>query len=421
MKSIGIIGGGITGVCAAYFLKKDGYEVSIIDEGNFDSGCSYINAGMVVPSHVVPLAAPGVVGKGLKWMLKPDSPFAFHFNPGRELFRWMWLFVKSASKENVQYAAPHLRDISLLSKSLYHRFAFEEKFEFNYAERGLLMLYQTSGAEKDESETARIANQVGITANILSGDQVQRMETDLKVNVRGGIYFPGDAHLDPELFMKEMKTFLKNSGVGFIDNSCVRDVRVNSGKVTLNISGNRKLDFDRVVIACGVKSEIIAKQLSCNLPLEGGKGYSFDLENRIKNVQIPSLLIEGRVAVTPMGNKLRVSGTMEIGNHNNAINMKRVNGILKTLGAFYPELNNIPMHDRIVRYGLRPCSPDGLPYIGALKKYPEILIAAGHGMMGMSLGPATGKLVSEIISEKETVIDISAFKPERFSGRKDRN
>ncbi|TAN19823.1 MAG: FAD-dependent oxidoreductase [Chitinophagaceae bacterium] len=415
MNKVGIIGGGVTGLCAAYYLHKEGLDVTVIDEGDLTSGCSYLNAGMIVPSHVVPLAAPGVVSKGLKWMFKPDSPFAFHFSAHKELIRWLWLFNRSAKEKNVQQAVPYLRDISWLSKSLYRQFSREGGFDFGYAERGLMMLYQTAEAEKEEKITADIANKAGVKATILSAGEVQKLEPELKVDVRGGIYFPGDAHLDPGKFMYDMKLHLKNERVHFILGNKVTGLKVNNNKKVLlkTLQGNE--EYDEAVIACGAASGMLLKTLPFSLPIQGGKGYSLTLKEVPKNIHIPSLLIEGKVAVTPMGNNLRVSGTMEIGNNSGRINERRLLGILHTLFQFYPELKEAKIDAKQAVSGLRPCSPDGLPYIGRLKKFPGIVIAAGHGMMGMSLGPATGKLVSEIISGKERSMNINAFDPGRFA------
>lgn len=413
-NKIGIIGGGVIGLCCAYYLLKEGYEVTVFDKGDGMFGCSYLNAGMIVPSHVVPLASPGVVAKGIKWMFKADSPFAFHFSANKDLLRWIWLFNRSATTKNVLYAIPYLRDISWLSKLLYQEFAKTNGFDFGYSERGLMMLYQTPAAEQEEKFTARLANEASVKADLLSASEVQKLEPELKVNSRGGIYFPHDAHIEPGKFMRDIFNYLKSAGVSFIANTAVDNIEYSENGVKL-ITPKGDYVFNNAVIACGAFSGSFLKNMGVSLPLQGGKGYSFTLENRIKNVQIPSLLIEGKVAVTPMGNKLRVSGTMEIGNSSNNINEKRLGGILNTLCRFYPELKDIKVNVNTVSSGLRPCSPDGLPYIGRLKRFPNVVIASGHGMMGMSLGPATGKLVSEIISQKPVSMDIKAFDPDRFS------
>ncbi|MGH2644206.1 MAG: NAD(P)/FAD-dependent oxidoreductase, partial [Chitinophagaceae bacterium] len=274
MESIGIIGGGVVGLCCAYYLNKDVHEVTVIDEGDFTSGCSYLNAGMIVPSHVVPLAAPGVVGKGIKWMLKADSPFAFHFSAHKDMLRWLWLFNRSANEKNVHHAIPYLRDISWLSKSLYQQLAKEEGFNFGYDKRGLMMLYQTAEAEKEEIATADFANKTGVRAEILPADEVQKMEPELKVKVRGGIYFPGDAHLNPEKFMQNLKVCLQNKGVQFMHRTKVTGLKINGrGKVSVNTL-NRDWEYDEIVVACGTASGMLLKGLPLSLPLQGGKGYS---------------------------------------------------------------------------------------------------------------------------------------------------
>lgn len=412
-NKIGIIGGGVIGLCSAYYLLKEGYEVTVFDQGDMSFGCSYLNAGMIVPSHIVPLAAPGIVGKGIKWMFKSDSPFAFHFSLHKDILRWIWLFNRSATTKNVQYAIPYLRDISWLSKSLYRQFAQTNGFDFGYSEHGLMMLYQTPAAEHEEMITAKLANEAGVKADILSAAEVQKLEPELKVNSKGGIYFPGDAHIEPGKFMQNMFNYLKNAGISFIFNTAVNNIEYNENGVKL-ITANGSYIFKDTVIACGAFSRSLLRNMGIFLPLQGGKGYSFTLENQAKNIHVPSILIEGKVAVTPMGNKLRVSGTMEIGNNSDQINEKRLMGILNTLFRFYPELKGIKISKDLVNVGLRPCSPDGLPYIGRLKKNPNIILATGHGMMGMSLGPATGKLISEIISGKSASMDLNAFNPDRF-------
>ena len=148
--------------------------------------------------------------------------------------------------------------------------------------------------------------------------------------------------------------------------------------------------------------------------MQSGKGYSFTLDSVQKNLRIPSLLLEGRVAVTPMGSSLRFGGTMEINGTDRSINMNRVKGIVETIPQYYPEMAIQVPDQKNVWNGLRPCSPDGLPYIGRSSQYKNLLIATGHSMMGLSLGPATGKLVAELVNESSLSMDISKFNPERF-------
>lgn len=414
MSKIGIIGGGIIGLSSAYYLNQLGHEVIVIDQSDLSDGCSHGNAGMIVPSHFIPLAAPGMVAKGIRWMFHSSSPFFVRPRLNGDLIRWGFLFLKNANEKHVAAAIPALKELSLLSKFHYQQWAHDLPFNFGYHERGLLMLYQTKEAEHEESETAHRANDIGITAKILSGEEVQQLEPYVKVNVRGGIYFPGDAHLTPQQLFNRLKSYLQKKGVTFLTNSAVSAFQFHGQNIQSVQAGDQIFSFDQIVLAAGSWSGLIAKQLALSLPMQGGKGYSFTLPEVEKNVQIPSIFLEARVAVTPMENSLRFGGTMEIAGLNHSVNLKRVKGIVDSIPKYYPEMKvAMPMAESIW-HGLRPCSPDGLPYIGRSTKIKNLVIATGHSMMGLSLAPATGKLVSEIIDEKKTSMVLTAFSPDRF-------
>lgn len=412
--NIGIIGGGIIGLSSAYYLTKAGHKVTIFEQGDMKDGCSYGNAGMIVPSHLVPLAAPGMISKGIRWMFNSSSPFYVKPRLSGDLIKWGYHFYKSATKEHVAKSAPALKDISLLSKAMFKELSGELPFDFGYHERGLMMLYQTKETEHEEKETAALANAHGIEAHILSPEQVQRLEPDVKVSVRGGVYFPGDAHVTPQLFVTQLKKYLKDKGVVIKDQTSVTDFIVENGKVEVVKTAIGEYTFDEVVLATGSWSAPVAAKLNLYLPMQAGKGYSFTLQNVEKNVRIPSIFLEARVAITPMGNTLRFGGTMEITGVDHSISMNRVKGIVDSIPKYYPGMQvNMPKKED-VWHGLRPCSPDGMPYIGKMVNLKNVTIATGHSMMGLSLGPGTGKLVAEIISGEKLSIGIKAFDPERF-------
>jgi D-amino-acid dehydrogenase len=213
--------------------------------------------------------------------------------------------------------------------------------------------------------------------------------------------------------MNELRNYLKEK-IFFQMNTEVTGFEIEKKKIKSVQTNKGNYNFDSVVLACGSWSGLVAKKLDLNLPMQAGKGYSFTLADVTKNIRIPSILLEGRVAVTPMGNSLRFGGTMEITGVDHSINMNRVKGIVNTISDFYPEMKiKIPSVDKIW-HGLRPCSPDGLPYIGRTKKYNNLILATGHSMLGVSLGPGTGKLISEIIDEKKSSADLKMFDTERF-------
>ncbi len=277
------------------------------------------------------------------------------------------------------------------------------------------MLYQSKEIEKEETEAARLANKNGVEAHLLSLSEIQQMEPDVTVNARGGVYFPGDAHLVPQLLVANLIQYPERNGVTIDRNTPVTDFVLEGGQIkSLHISEGPR-SFDEYILAAGAWSAGVSSKLHVDLPMQGGKGYSFTIKNVKRNVRIPTLLLDSRVAVTPILNSLRFGGTMEINGTDLSINMNRVRGIVETIPKFYPDMDvSIPLKQDVWR-GLRPCSPDGLPYIGRTRRISNLIIATGHSMMGVSLAPATGKLVSEIIDDKKTSMSITAFNPERFS------
>lgn len=417
MTKIGIIGGGINGLMSAYYCQKMGYEVTIIEQGDSSDGCSYGNAGMIVPSHIIPLAAPGMIAKGLRWMLSPTSPFYIRPRMSGRLIKWGSLFYKNSTAVHVEKSIPILRDLSLLSKQLYQDFQKDNSFDFGWHEKGLLMLYQTAKMEHEEIEGAAMANKAGIEAHVLNKKEVQDLNPNTSFNIQGGVLYSGDAHLSPNLLMNGLKKHLFTEGVIFLDKTEVIDFEIKNQKVVSIITPQQKLDFDEIVITAGAWTGVLSEKLGISLPLQGGKGYSFMLNGLGDKVNIPSILLEARATATPMGNDLRCAGTMEIVGLDLSVNMKRVQGIVNGVNNFFPELKiNLPTKEAVWS-GLRPCSPDGLPYIGRVSHLKNVTIATGHGMMGLSLGAATGKLVSEIVAHDPLSIStlmMNNLNPERF-------
>jgi D-amino-acid dehydrogenase len=412
-----VIGGGIIGLSSAFYLKKSGWDVTVVDKGDFSDNCSYGNAGYICPSHFIPLATPGIVKKGLKWMWNSRSPFYVQPRLDFNLMSWGMKFMKSATKEKVDAAAIPLRDIAIISKSEYESWLKIPGFNFSYERKGLLEVFQTQESADHVHHTCKKAHELGLTDTvILNKEELQNLEPGININALGALYFKCDAHCFPNKLMNNLIGHLKNEGVQFVPNNEVISFETGNGKIKKIITTEKAFEADEVVIATGSWGKQTADLLGIKIPLMPGRGYSVTLENSSYKLNYPAVLMEGRVAITPMdGNKIRFGGTMEITSHKTPPRMNRVQGILDAVKRFYPDFDvPLPAKEN-VWYGYRPCSADGLPYIGRVKKYNNLTIATGHSMLGLSLGAGTGKLVDEIVNNQQPSMDMNPFRVERFS------
>lgn len=415
MKNVIVIGGGIIGLSSAYYLSKSGHRVTVIDKGDFSDNCSYGNAGYVCPSHFIPLATPGIVWKGFKWMFNSRSPFYVQPALNSALINWGLNFVKSATNKHVDRSAIPLRDIAIFSQLEYQSWLNEPGFNFSYEKKGLLEVFQTEAVGEHAHHTVDKAKELGLDVALLSYDELQALEPHTKINGLGAIHFRGDAHLYPNKLMTELQSQLKKMGVSFVTNEEVKRFEKNGTLIKKVITATNTYEADEIVIATGSWSREIAALADTKISLMPGRGYSVTLEDSPYYLNHPAVLMEGRVAITPMdGNKIRFGGTMEVVPTKTPPRYNRVEGILSAVKRFLPEFDiPMPSTDKIW-YGYRPCSADGLPYIGRIKKYKNVVVATGHAMIGLSLGAGTGKLVGELVDEKKTSLDLSPYEVERF-------
>jgi D-amino-acid dehydrogenase len=411
-----VIGGGIVGLSSAYYLSESGHEVTVIDKTDISSNCSYGNAGYVCPSHFVPLATPGIVKQGLKWMWNSKSPFYVQPRLSLSLIDWGLKFMRSATPEHVERSAIPLRDIAILSQKMYEEWTRLPQFQFAYEHKGLLEIFQTEKGSDHAKHVMHRAHELGLTDTVLlDAAALQALEPQTTIEAKGAVWFKCDAHLYPNKLMSQLIADLKSKGVRFILNDEVIGFEKNHQQVTKVKTKMQVVDADAVVVAAGSWSRELSALLQLKIPLMPGRGYSVTLEDSPHHLNYPSVLIEGRVALTPMdGNKIRFGGTMEITSTQTPPRYQRVQGILDAVKRYYPSFD-VPMPaPEQIWYGYRPCSADGLPYLGRTQQWKNVVMATGHAMVGLSLGAGTGKLVSEIINETPLSMDISAFKPERF-------
>jgi D-amino-acid dehydrogenase len=409
-----IIGGGVIGLCSAYYLQKEGYEITVIERGDITDGCSFGNMGYMSPSHFVPLASPGIIAEGFKHMLSSSSPFYIKPRLNWDLMQWGWHFWKSSNAATVKKNAPHLNNLLQLSRGLINDMRNEIGDMFDMEEKGCLMMCKQQKTLDHEFHLADDAEKFGLKVDRLLKDDVQKLEPDVELNVAGAVLFKDDCHFNPGKMMIALKGYLESQGVQFQLNTTVTGFENSNNTISAVITNKGKFDCEQLIVATGSWLPVVAKMMGIKLLLQPGKGYSHTYQHVEKNIKYPAILVDGRCAITPWGHQLRIGGTMELSGINNKVLINRMQGIYDSARDFYPGLKiDFPPADKIWN-GLRPVTPDGLPYIDRAAAYKNVIIAGGHAMLGISEGTGTGKLVCEMIQSKQTSISTEAFKLNRF-------
>lgn len=407
-----VVGGGVVGVCSAYYLARRGLKVMLVERGDIAAGSSYGNAGLIVPSHSVPLAAPGVLQQGLRWMLDADSPFYIRPRPSRALVRWLLRFRRACTEDHVRRSLPLIRDLSRASLGLYRELAALPGLEFGFREDGVLAVFRTAVGLEHGRQEAAVLSAAGIAARVLDAADARTLEPALRSDIAGAVQFPDDAHLTPDRFVRGLARTAAGLGARLLTGTEVLGFTRRGRRVAGVETTRGDLTAEQVVLAAGSWSGHLAADLGLDLPLEAAKGYSVTCERPPDGPRMPILLGESRVAVTPMGDTLRFAGTLELAGLDLTINRRRVEAIRRAVPLYLAERRYAV---REIWRGLRPCSPDGLPYIGRSAGHDNLIVATGHAMIGVSLGPVTGALVAQLAVGEAPMLDIGPLRPGRFA------
>lgn len=410
-----VVGAGMIGVCSAYYLRKKGFDVTIVDEGDGLDNCSFGNAGFFSPSHMIPLASPGIISQGLKWMINPESPFYIKPSLNLDLIQWCWKFYRASSQKVVDRAVPILNQMLMESRGLIEEILEESKIKAGFDNKGLLMYCKSQHVLDEEAEMAELGRKCGQNVDVLSSSEAAKLNPGLEIDTVGAVHFKNDAWFTPSSFMEKFKSFLKDQGVKFQLKTKVVGVESSDSKITHLITENGDIEADQVVMATGSWTAKVLKKLGVKILLQGGKGYSFIVPKPPVMPKTASIFTEARVAITPTEHGLQFAGTMEVNGLDLSINPRRVKGIQKSIPDYFPQFKGESFEGCETWAGLRPCSPDGLPYIGKTNKFDNLIVATGHAMLGVSLGPITGQLVAEIANDEQPHIDDTLLKVDRYS------
>jgi D-amino-acid dehydrogenase len=407
---VAVIGGGAVGVCAARELARDGASVALLERGpELAWGCSAGNAGIVGPSHVLPLASPAAVRDGIRWMTRPDSPF--YVRPSPAVVPWLGRFAAASAPGRVRRSREVLRALAVRGADLHAELA-SAGLDTGYQQAGLLNVFSRESAFVDARREATIDEHDGIAHEVLMAEDVRVAAPTSAADVAGAIFYPGEAHCDPHRFVRAVGIEAEALGVDVRTGVEVLELRRNGGRIESLWTTSGDLAIGELVIAAGVWSPRFSSQLGVDLPIEAGKGYHVDVPSADGDPGLPIWLHEDRVVITPLGGRVRFAGTMELSGVNHDESRRRVDAISAAVGRFLPNLvSRPPAH---VWRGLRPCTPDGLPVIGRPPGIENVTLAAGHGMWGLQLAPVTALLVAQLVAGGAPSHDLGPLRPERF-------
>lgn len=408
-----IVGAGAVGLATAYELRKRGVDVLLLDRGEPGAACSAGNAGWVVPTYSSPLPAPGLVSTSIRWMARRDSPLYIRPRVDPRFSRWVWRFWRNCRPAPFQAGLRALAALNTRTMPLYDALAADGvSFEMHRA--GLLFLGLTRA--KVESAAAEIG-EMQMTGYhrppVLSAADLHDLEPGLSGDVAGGFHVVQERHLRPETLMAGLTARVREMGVNIQTGTDVTGLAQRDRIVTGVMTADGAVDADRVVIAAGAWSGQLARRFELDLPVEAGKGYSITVEQPERVVRHPLDLIEAHAAVTPFDGALRVAGTMELSGVNLRLEPARVAAIRRAGDRYLGGWQRGAREH--VWVGMRPLTPDGLPLIGSAPGFENLYVATGHAMLGITLAPATGEALAELMTTGVPTADLSPFDPGRFA------
>ncbi len=408
-----IIGGGPVGLSCAYYLLKSGRKVTLLDAKEIGKGSGSGNAGHIVPSHIIPLAAPGVVTSALKWMLDPaHSPFGMRVSLDPKYISWLLQFVLACNEANVQRAIAPLNSLGQLSAKNFAELIAEEKFDCSYQEKGLLFLYKTESAFSGGKHEGELMQKHGIPVSVYDRSKVHEVEPAALDDIIGGVHFTGDSHLNPAVFLKLLSDRVRAMGAEMLEHTPVTGFESANGKIIKVKTSAGDFEAEQIILAAGAFTPSVVRDLKLNIPIQPARGYSLTM-SATKHMPSHALILgERRIAVSPMGDVLRFTGRLEVGNGSTTPNPLWIQRIENSAREYIALDEKLDIKETWA--GLRPTTPDGMPIIGRSPNHSNLILATGHAMLGLSLGPGTGQVVAELVNGQEPAFSLSPLRLDRF-------
>jgi D-amino-acid dehydrogenase len=408
-----IVGGGVIGLACAWYLLQAGRGVVVLERGRPGDGASHGNCGTITPSHAPPLPEPGVIGRALKWILKPDAPLYIppRFDPA--LWRWLLHFAARCNPRDHAHAA-HIRAVLLnASQASLEALLADTGIECGYARTGLLYVFRDPVYLARHAHLPDALAPLGIRAELWDGARTEREEPALRPGVAGGIVFPDDACLRPDRLVAGLAEAVRAAGGEIVEQAPVDRFEHGGAHIARACSGTRCWAARDIVLAAGAWSPGLARQLGVGLPIQPGKGYSMTFPRPELAPRRALVLKEPSVCVTTWGDGFRLGSTMEFSGYDTRLNELRLGALRRAAAEFLHEPGKgEPLESW---YGWRPMTWDDLPVIGRAPRLESVIIAGGHGMLGMSMAAITGQLVRDLVTGCVPPLDLEPLSPHRFA------
>ena len=410
-SSVGVIGAGIQGVCISLYLIKKGFRVTLIDRDEpGKNSASYGNAGHFSPYASVPINRPDILVDVPSMLLSSSGPLSLKWNYVPKMIPWFIKFIKNCTRSKMMHTAKYMHQILDLALPAYDEL-FEDIDVSGLIEAKGIIYFWTNKDLKSRKLEVSIRNELGIKQQLLTPHEIHDLEPNIKKIYHGGVLYPNARHTrNPgKILLKLFDLFLKKGGC--FEKQNVQKINFSQDDKPLIKTDLKSYTFEKAVIASGAFSKKFTDQVNENIPLDTERGYHVHFKGYDHLLSRPVIFLNKGFGITPMEQGLRVVGTVEFGGLDNPVSKKRILNLVNNAKHLFPELNE--HHDEWL--GFRPTLPDFLPVIGPSKNYKNLFYSFGHHHLGWTLGAISGKIVSGMIADENTNLDLSAYKSSRFS------
>ena len=407
---IGIIGAGIQGISNALFLQKKGFEVTIFDREDPGSpAASYGNAGHFSPYACVLMNRPDILTDVPAMILSSTGPLALKWNYVPKMIPWFIQFIRNCTTKRMMHTAKNMNQILNLALSAYDELFDDIELDSLVEKKGILYIWNDQSLKSRDLEI-KVRDELGVDQQVVSPKEIHDLEPNIKPFYHGGVYYKHGRHArnPKKILLKFFDLFLKKGGKFLKKN--VQDINFDGEKPAIKTETQRYI-FDKLIIACGAFSKKLTDNLGERIPLDTERGYHVHFKNCDHLLKRPVIFSNRGFGITPMEQGLRVVGTVEFGGLKNPLSKSRVKNLINN--AKYM-LGDLPEHED-EWLGFRPTLPDFLPVMGPSKNYKNIFYCFGHHHLGWTLGPISGKIISGMIAEENTNLNLDPYSPKRFS------